>query len=136
MDKPDSQVVMPDKAEGAVPNDGIVGVVIQHIRDDIEDRRTLRDWRKWIAGLLTLISIAFYAVFFSLLKLVVCDLERYKPILEARFLSVAVVAALVVVPTLLLLIVAKAVFGMSKTSGEVPSSPLQAILHLMKEIRG
>ena len=131
---------MPDKAPDGVTDqeeqnaNNVVSAVVQHIMDDIEDRRTLRSWRS-NALLLLAVAGGFYWVFFDLLFAVVDNLEAYKPILEARLVSVAVVAALVIVPTLLLLIVAKAVFGMNKSPNEIPS-PLQAILHLMKEIKG
>lgn len=136
-----NKVLMPDTAPDGVTDqeeqsaNNVVSAVVQHITDDIEDRRTLRSWRPKIALLLLAIAGYFYWVFFDLLFAVVDNLEAYKLILEARFVSVAVVAALVIVPTLLLLIVAKAIFGMSKSPNEIPS-PLQAILHLMKEIKG
>ena len=141
MEQNPDKVLMPDKAPDGVTDqeeqsaNNVVSAVVQHITDDIEDRKTLRSWRPCAAIFLVVIAIVFYVVFFILLCLVINDLETYKPILEARFVSVAVIAALVIVPTLLLLIVAKAVFGMNKAASEMPS-PLQAILHLMKEIKG
>ena len=141
MEQNPNKVLMPDKAPDSVTDqeeqnaNNVVSAVVQHIMDDIEDRRTLRSWRSKIALLLLAVAGGFYWVFFDLLFAVVDNLEAYKPILEARLVSVAVVAALVIVPTLLLLIVAKAVFGMNKSASEIPS-PLQAILHLMKEIKG
>ena len=140
MEQNPNKVLMPDKAPDGVTDqeeqnaNNVVSAVVQHIMDDIEDRRTLRSWRS-NALLLLAVAGGFYWVFFDLLFAVVDNLEAYKPILEARLVSVAVVAALVIVPTLLLLIVAKAVFGMNKSPNEIPS-PLQAILHLMKEIKG
>ena len=136
-----NKVLMPDTAPDGVTDqeeqsaNNVVSALVQHITDDIEDRKTLRSWRSGVAVALTVVAAIFYVVFFVLLYKVINDLETYKPILEARFVSVAVIAALVIVPTLLLLIVAKAVFGMNKAASEMPS-PLQAILHLMKEIKG
>lgn len=141
MEQNPDKVLMPDKAPDGVTDqeeqnaNNVVSAVVQHITDDIEDRKTLRSWRSGVAVALTVVAAIFYGVFFVLLCKVFNDLETYEPILEARFVSVAVIAALVIVPTLLLLIVAKAVFGMNKAASEMPS-PLQAILHLMKEIKG
>lgn len=130
------EIVLPNSVTAPTYDGGLAGVVVRHIEDDIEDRRTLRGWRKFLAGALMLVSALFYGTFFFLLFKVVFNIESYQSLLEASAVTVAVVVALVSVPTLLLLIVAKAVFGMSKSSGEVQYSPIQSIIHLMKEMSG
>ena len=136
MAQSDSKLVMPDTDEAQPVDSGLVDAVAQHIKDDIDDHRTLRKWRVALAIVLLLVAAAFYGMFFYLLRLVLSDLSVYRPILESQTITVAVIFALVIVPTLLLLVVSKAVFGMNKADSSLPSSPTQALIHLMKEMKG
>ena len=136
MPQPDSKLVMPDTDEAQPVDGGLVDAVAQHIKDDIDDHRSLRNCRFALAIVLLFVAAAFYVVFFWLLCIVLLNLSAYKPILESQTITVAVILALVIVPTLLVLVVARAVFGMNKSDSSLPSSPLQALIHLMKEMKG
>lgn len=136
MPQSDSKLVMPDTDE-AQPIDGsLVDAVAQHIKDDIDDHRSLRNWRLALAIGLLVVAAVFYGVFFHILCLVLSNLSAYQPILESPTVTVAVILSLIIVPTLLVLVVARAVFGMNKSDRSLPSSPIQALLHLMKEMKG
>ncbi len=136
MPKSDSNLVMPDTDEAQPVDGGLVDAVAQRIKDDIDDHRSLRKWRLALAIVLLVVALAFYGVFFYLLCLVLSNLSAFHPILESQTITVAVILALVIVPTLLVLVVARAVFGMNKSDSSLSSSPLQALIHLMKEMKG
>lgn len=133
MQSPDSKPVMPDNDEAQPADDGLVDAVVQHIKDDIEDHRSLREGRFALACGLLFVAGVFYIAFFYVLYLGILNMEQVR---NAQTVSIVVILTLIIVPTLLLLIVARAVFGIKKTSGSVPSSPIEALLHLMKEMKG
>lgn len=132
-----SEVLMPSEAsdKDAHIDDSVVGVVVDHIKDDIEDAKTLRSWRPWVAlGLLSL-SIVFYGVFFFFIYQILYNSNLELLIREAGYLCVVIAVLLAVIPTLFINQVAKAVLGKKASSGDVPYTPLQAILHLMQEMK-
>ena len=117
-----------DKEGGA--ND-LVSAVVNHIEDDVKNAQTLRNWRPWIARLLLAVAAVFYYWFYRFIE----ELLENPCLLMAPAVCIAIVLALSLIPTMLLLTVAKAVFGSQKGS-ETPFSPMQALLNLMKEVKG
>lgn len=106
-----------------------------HIQDDIEDSQSLRHWRPRIAAGMIVAAVAFYAVLLITIGCIgFCDTVAYR-VHCAPTVAITIVLVLATVPTLIMLSVAKAVFG-KRNSGDSPYTPLQAIIHLMKEMKG
>lgn len=133
----DSEVLMPSEASDRDSHidDSVVGVVVDHIKDDIEDGNTLRTWRPWVAVGLLLLAVVFYVVFFMFIHEILYNANLAIPVRKAGYLYVVIAILLAVIPTLFVTQVAKAVLGKKTGSGEVPYTPLQAILHLMREMK-
>ena len=132
----EEKLVMPDDkdVEGRQPDD-ISSAIVAHIQDDIEDGKTFREWRKTVAIAMSLVSVAFYmmlaiAMFCLALGGPVLDLAVQEPTV-----AITVFVILAAVPTLIMVSVARAVFG-KRGSYDSPYAPLQAIIHLMKEMKG
>ncbi len=121
---------MPEEVSANQAGDGLSAAIVNHIEDGIEDSKTLREWRPWIAGTLLVVAGAFYGALFAV---IFCD----KLVLLAEcapVVAVAVLAAFSIIPTLIIVMVARAVFG-KRSSADTPYAPLQAIIHLMKEMK-
>lgn len=133
----DSEVLMPSEAQDKDSHidDSVVGVVVDHIKDDIEDGKTLRAWRPRVAIGLLVLAIVFYIAFFVFICEILHNPDLAVPVRKAGYLYVVIVILLAVIPTLFINQVAKAVLGKKTGSGEVPYTPLQAILHLMREMK-
>lgn len=65
-----SKAVMPDNDEAQPVDGGLVDAVVQHIKDDIDDHKTLREWRSSMAIVLLVVAAIFYGIFFCLLFVV------------------------------------------------------------------
>lgn len=129
-DKP----LFPEKAdEGQV--DDLSSAVSAHIRDDIDDAQSLRQWRTTLARCMVGLAGLFYlALIVTIGAIIFCDSVACR-ILYAPTVAITIVIVLAAVPTLMLVSVARAVFG-KRNPNDSPYSPLQAIIHLMKEMKG
>ncbi len=133
----DDKLVAPDDSSlvQGQPSDGLSGAIVEHIEDDIADGRTLRAWRPWIAGALLAVAALFYlALLAVIVGLAVCCNFAYLAS-QTPTVIITVIVVLAAVPTLIAMGVSKAVFG-KRTNAESPYTPLQAIIHLMKELKG
>lgn len=132
-----SEVLMPSEApdKDSHIDDSVVGVVVDHIKDDIEDGKTLRAWRPWVAIGLLVLAVVFYIAFFRFICEILHNPDLAVPVRKAGYLYVVIAILLAVIPTLFVTQVAKAVLGKKTGSSEVPYTPLQAILHLMREMK-
>lgn len=128
-----SEVLMPDENVLGEPDD-ISSAIVKKISDDVEDARTLREYRMISAVVLGGTAALFYVLLILFIGLLVwCPAARYFP-LQSPTVCIVVLLILSVVPTLLTLCVAKAVFG-RKAQVETPFAPLHAIFQLMKDMK-
>ena len=128
---------MPD-AQGLTEkqaSDGLSSAIVKHIEDDINDGQTLRAWRPWLAAALLSIAVILYATLLYVIRGFATCSGLVALATQAQVVAVAVIATLAVIPTLIIATVARAVFG-KRTSSNTPYAPLQAIIHLMKEMKG
>ena len=129
---PDSVKIYVDHgSDGEGKANTLVGAVVDHINDDIKNAQTLRDWRPCMAKWMIIIAATFYVAFF-VFCFIIMNNER---LLGVPSVCIAFGLLLSLIPTMLLLTVARAVFGNHKGS-ETPFSPMQALLNLMKEVKG
>ena len=129
----DDKELFPSENEKPYSGD-LSTAIVKHIEDDIEDACVLRSWRKAIAGTMIGVSGLFYIALIAFVGcLCFCDSVAHR-ILATPTVAIAVIVVLAAVPSLILASVARAVFG--KHNGmDSPYSPLQAIIHLMKEMK-
>lgn len=129
----DNKDLFPSENEKPYSGD-LSTAIVKHIEDDIDDASVLRDWRKAIAGAMVGVSVVFYiALIIFVGCLCFCNSVAQR-VLAAPTVAIAAIVVLAAVPSLILASVARAVFG--KHNGmESPYSPLQAIIHLMKEMK-
>lgn len=125
----DNKDLFPSENEKPYSGD-LSTAIVKHI----EDASVLRDWRKAIAGAMIVVSVVFYiALIIFVGCLCFCNSVAQR-VLAAPTVAIAAIVVLAAVPSLILASVARAVFG--KHNGmESPYSPLQAIIHLMKEMK-
>lgn len=125
----DNKDLFPSENEKPYSGD-LSTAIVKHI----EDASVLRDWRKAIAGAMIGVSVVFYiALIIFVGCLCFCNSVAQR-VLAAPTVAIAAIVVLAAVPSLILASVARAVFG--KHNGmESPYSPLQAIIHLMKEMK-
>ena len=129
----DAKELLPSEGEAPYSGD-LSSAIVKHIEDDIEDAGVLRGWRKKVARTMIITAVLFYGSLLAVVgSLCFCDAVAHR-ILAAPTVAVAVIVVLAAVPSLILASVARAVFG--KHNGmDSPYSPLQAIIHLMKEMK-
>lgn len=134
---PDDTTLMPEEQdEAAEPRAfALSSAVVQQIQDDIDDSRTLRSWRKGIATGLILISLCLFAAMLTAIGFILFDVDVASRANEAPTITVAIIMVLAAVPTLITISVARAVFG-RKHASESPYAPLQALINVVKEMRG
>lgn len=125
----DNKDLFPSENEKPYSGD-LSTAIVKHI----DDASVLRDWRKAIAGAMIGVSVVFYiALIIFVGCLCFCNSVAQR-VLAAPTVAIAAIVVLAAVPSLILASVARAVFG--KHNGmESPYSPLQAIIHLMKEMK-
>lgn len=114
--------------------DSLAVAMADLIHDRIVDAGTLRDCRKKFAGLLVFIAALFYMVLFGMICRILS--ENVPAIISEQpyiFITIAVICA--VIPTLIIICVARAIFSGNSQAMDAIYSPIQAILHLMKEMK-
>ena len=122
------------KEEEADPD--TIAALVAHINDDVEDASILRSWRKPVALALMVVAGLFYILFFTLLVGLIFSESLRLAVSDSMNFYIVLVLVLTVIPTILLGHVAKAIFTRKGTIGDAPYTPIQAILHLLKEIKG
>lgn len=133
------QVLMPtEENAGAVASGDpdTVAAVVAHIEDDVVDAKVLRNWRKPCAALLIFVASVFYALFFVFLWFVLDEDDVRMAVSETPNFYIVLALITTIIPTILLSHAAKAIFARKSGLGDTPYTPIQAILHLMKEMKG
>lgn len=115
--------------------DDVVSCVIGKIEDDIIDARSLREWRPGLAVGLLVVAFIFYGLFCLLLYVATTNSDVAYNVSNAQTFYIVVAILLALIPTLLVISVSKAVFGKKESNQQTPFTPLEAILHLMREMR-
>lgn len=113
----------------------VSAAVAKQILDNIEDVRFLRPWRFRTAVIMGIVAGIFYVVLLCVIGMFVSNDGIIQCAEKSPHVAIVILLVLAVVPTLITLQIAKAVFGYKKAEPE-PYTPLQALLHLMKEMKG
>lgn len=131
-----NQPLMPENVpESEQTPDTLVDAIVGKINDDIQDAASLRDKRAFFAKVLFWACLIFYACFLAFIVAIIwCPFARHFPI-HAPSVTIVVLIALAAVPTLLALLLGKAVFG-RRAQGETAFTPIHALLQIMKDMKG
>lgn len=131
-----NEKLMPENVpESEQTPDSLVDAIVGKINDDIQDAASLRDKRAFFATVLFWACLIFYACFLAFIVAIIwCPFARHFPI-HAPSVTIVILIALAAVPTLLALLLGKAVFG-KRTQGEVAFTPIHALLQIMKDMKG
>lgn len=120
----------PEPASGA----GLNEAVARHINDDIADAQMLRPWRFRTAVIMGIVAGIFYLVLLCVIGMFVCNDGIIECAEKSPHVVIVILLILAVVPTIITLQIARAVFGYKK-SDPTPYTPIQTLIRLMKEMQ-
>lgn len=127
----DQGLTMPDdtRLEDGSP-DSVSAAIVKHVDDDIDDARTLREWRKRYAIYVSIIGIICYGI----LLFAMWQLFKHPTFVAAApTVALGILLILAAIPILILVSLSKAIFG--KHSSGNTYTPLQTLIHLIKEMK-
>lgn len=128
----DKNSLMPDDSSLSQERNEIESAIVNRINDDIDDARILRGWRVLAVILISAVAMLFYVG----LGYFVFGVGQMGEMAEiAPSVAVTVLIVFAAIPTILVVSVAKAIFGL-KSQAEAPFTPLHAIIQLMKDMKG
>lgn len=123
---------IPDDEHNA---DDLSVAVAKHIADDIADAQMLRPWRLRTAIIMGVVAGVFYIILLCVIGMFISNDGIIACAERSPHVAIVILLILAVVPTIITLQIARAVFGYKKAD-RAPYTPIQALVHLMKEMQG
>ena len=127
--------LMPDESITDHHGDALSLSVAKQINDNIQDAQSLRECRLTTAKVLAVVAGIFYITLLSVIGMLVSDDGIIRCAVEAPNVCITVLLILAIVPTLITIQIARAIFG-KHHHGDTPYTPLQTLVHLVKEMNG
>ena len=134
VDFPDNGDLSLSKHDSDRDVDSISGAIIEKIGDDIDNARSLRSWRPWVAVVISIAAIAGYALSLTMIIFPLC-IVSWLPVCQEYGLRYLLYSAgmILLVSTVLTIAVARAVFSRSGSGGYDSYAPIKTIVSLMKD---
>ena len=127
--------LMPDENHADHQGDTLSVSVAKQIEDNIQDAQTLRECRFIAVKIFAVVAGIFYLVLLCVIAMLVGGDEGImKSAVNAPNVCITALIILAVIPVLLSVQIARAVFG-KRQHGDTPYTPLQALVHLIKEMK-
>lgn len=127
--------LMPDENHVDHQGDTLSVSVAKQIDDNIQDAQTLRECRFIAVKIFAVVAGIFYIVLLCVIAMLVSgDEEIMKSAVNAPNVCITALVILALIPVLLSVQIAKAVFG-KRQHGDNLYTPLQALVHLIKEMK-
>lgn len=127
--------LMPDENRVDYQGDTLSISVAKQIEDNIQDAQTLRECRFVAVKIYAVVAGIFYIVLLCVIAMLVSGDEAImKSAVNAPNVCITALVILAVIPVLLSVQIARAVFG-KRQHGDTPYTPLQALVHLIKEMK-
>lgn len=131
----DPKTLMPDDTvDSSNGASGLPAALICHIQDCIEDAKTLRDFRPKLAKALIFLAFFQYIILFVTIFWIGLTPYRFYWLFQSQTLTIVIVLVLAVLPTAILITVSRAVFGHHSRPEDVPYTPIQTVIQIMKDM--
>lgn len=131
-----NEKLMPENVpESEQTPDTLVDAVVNKIRDDIDDAISLRDKRSLFAWIIVGVCCFFYLTLFCfILAIIWCPAASHLPNV-APSVTITVLVILAAIPTLLAILLGRAVFG-RRAQMETAFTPIHALFQILKDMKG
>ena len=127
--------LMPDENHVDNQGDTLSISVAKQIDDNIQDSQSLRECRSATVKIFAATAAIFYLALLVVIGMLVFGNEAImKSVIDAPNVCITALIILAIIPLLLSVQISRAIFG-RRQQGDSLYTPLQALVHLIKEMR-